>query len=689
MKRRVTRILLALASVLLLIPNTAQAIQSKISISGLDTVANFETLVKADFLSSGQAVSFSIKKPDGSGVIKLQATADSSGHAESTVGENETKVAGIYSVFLDSVVADSAEFQVFPGDMSPKVSGLYSNKAYVAGNGVDYARVNVRVADQFGNPLEFHEIKLVSSRSADKIVAANSETDNNGLASFIVSSVESGVSIFTANDGSAQTTLDQRVKVTFTKAAMVYKEVGGDPETVLLAEAGPSVSRFQIDNIPASVNANETASFSIVALNDSGTVVNSYVGTVIFNSTDTNAQLPNTYTFKTSDQGRKTFDLGMTLRTVGSQKLIVQQQGNPLIKGERSVEVVNPISGGNSGQVRITKPATGTYSVNTLEVAGEASANASVKIFDNGQQVSEVRANSSGRFSYNTSLLTDGQHTFNAESNGVSSVPVVVTIDSTPAQIEQVEITPTDLAPGETAKISLRSDVGLNSVQATIGDLIVDLQPDFINPGVYRGTLTAPAQDGDYKVNVIITDKVGNVSPATEVGNIRVDASLKEDSGSTFSVPSKVTGVQATGGRAKVLLTWQPSQAESGIALYRIYYGTDKSDLNLISNTKDAATNWTVDTLQNGTIYFFQVVGVDKNGVEGDNRSDPVSAMPSSTAPDGTTGGSSVLCDLDPCSPDAGYPPVTPQDGPEVLGMIFSSLAVGSVVQLFRRKRKI
>ncbi|MBI5412852.1 Ig-like domain-containing protein [Candidatus Peregrinibacteria bacterium] len=686
---RLKRILLVLASALLLIPNTAQATGSKISVSGLDTVASFETLVKADFLSPGQSVSFLIKKPDGNGVIKLRTTADSVGHAEVTVGDSETKVAGIYAVSLDSIVADLAEFQVFPGEMSPEVSGLYSNKAYVAGNGVDYARVNVRVADQFGNPLEFHEIKLVSSRSADKIVAANSETDAKGLASFIVSSVEFGVSVFTATDESAQTTLGQRVKIIFTKAAAVYKEIGGDPKTVLLAQAGPSVSRFQIDNIPASVKVNETVSFSIVASNDSGTVVNSYTGTVVFSSTDPNVQLPNTYTFKTSDQGRKTFDLGLTFRSVGSQKLIIQQQGNPLIKGEKAVEVVNPIGGNNSGQVRITKPATGTYSVNTLEVAGEASANARVRIFDNGQQVSEVQSNSSGRFSYNTSLLTDGQHTFNAESNGVSSVPVVVTIDSTPAQIEQVEITPMSLAPGETAKISLRSDVGLNSVQATIGDLIVDLDPDFINPGVYRGTLTAPAQDGDYTVNVIITDKVGNVSPATEVGKIRVDASLKEDSGSTFSVPSKVTGVQATGGKAKVLLTWQPSQAEAGIALYRIYYGTDKADLNLISNSKDAVTSWTVENLQNGTIYFFQVVGVDKNGVEGDNRSDPVSAMPSSTAPDGTTGGSPVLCDPSPCPPDAGYPPATPDDGPEVLGMIFSSIAVGSVVQFFRRKRKM
>lgn len=685
--RKLTKILLGLAGALLLVPGTAHA--AGLKISGLDTVANFETLVKADFLQSGQAVSFLIKKPGKNGEIKLQAVADSSGHAEATVKDSETKAAGIYTVSLDSAPADLAEFQVFPGETDSKVSGLYSNKAYVAGNGVDYARINVRVADRFGNPLEFHEIKLVSSRSADKIIAARAETDEKGLASFIASSAEAGVSVFTASDESARITLDQRVKVIFTKAAIVYKEVGGDPETILLAQAGPSVSRFQIDNIPASVNANETASFSMVALNDSGAVVNSYTGTVTFSSTDPNAQLPNIYTFKTSDQGRKTFDLGLTFRTVGSQKLIAAQQGNPLIKGEKTVEVVNPISGDSGGQVRITKPATGTYSVNTLEVAGEASANARVKIFDNGQQVAEVSANSSGRFSHNTSLLADGQHTFHAESTGASSVPVVVTIDSTPAQIEQVEITKTSLAPGETTKISLRSDVGLNSIQATLEDLIVDLEPDFINPGVYRGTLTAPVQDGEYAINVIITDRVGNVSPATEIGKIRVDASLKDDSGSTFSVPSKVTGVKASGGRARVFLTWQPSQAEAGIALYRIYYGTDKSDLNLISNTKDAEANWTVDNLQNGTAYFFQVVGVDANGVEGDNRSDPVSATPSSTASDkGAGGGSPVLCDPAPCPPDAGWPPTTPDDGPEVLGMIFSSIAIGSVVRFFRRKRK-
>lgn len=688
MVNRVKNLLLLIAALVFLFSaQTAYAYSSEYSASGylvsaLDTVANFETVLQAEGLPAGKEVLFVVYKPDGS-VFKIKTLADLEGRATATVPDMETFIAGIYKFEVKDLGAQGA-FTVFPDEMSIEASGIYANKASVAANGVHYAEITVRIADSYGNPLEFHEVALTSNRPEDRILRQKLETDSAGLAKFLVSSKQAGVSTFTATDETAQKTLCSRAKVVFYKSDVVYREFGGDPETVLLAQAGQTVSRFVIENLPASVSMNETVDFTIKAVDASGMTVPAYAGTVRFSSTDANAQYPNPYTFQPADQGRKTFDLGLTFRTVGSQQIAVQDQNNALITGNRTVEVLSAASS-TSASIRITKPATGTYSVNTLEIAGEAAPHARVQIFDNGLQIAEVNAGSSGRFSYNASLLTDGQHTLHAQSAGVQSDPVTISIDSTPAQVEQVAITNTNLAPGETTEISIHSDPDLNSVQVTVAEYIFDLEPDPQNPGIYRGTITAPMQDGEYVVNIILIDNLGNESGLTEIARLRVDASLEVGSGSTaaLSVPSKVNAVTAISGNSRVTLTWQAAEAASGIAFYRIYYGTNLSSLNLVANTQDANIMWYIPNLQNGVQYYFQVVGVDANGNEGDNRSDVISAIPSA---DSTAEDNLVLCDPGPCPPDIEYPPLTPDDGPGVLGAILVSLAIAGGAIKFKKK---
>lgn len=656
-------------------------------VSALDTVAGFETVVKIKGLPVQQAIDLKIVKPD-SDIFIAKAEADFSGKFVLTVPETETKTAGRYQVLVNGQKA--VFFQVFPGEMDPARSGAYADKVYAAGNGMDRVQISARVTDEFGNPLESHELTLTSSRASDRIIDPSAETDENGYASFAVVSREAGVSIFTVTDESSQEVLSQRPKVVFFKTPLVFKEIGGDPETVLLAQAsGSSIAKFDFENLPASMDINNTISFKVRALDATGNVVPSYAGTVQFSSTDPNAQLPREYAFTIADQGQKTFELALSFRTGGSQRLTVADKNNALIKGEKNVEVVTA-HGAGAGQVRITKPATGSYSVNTLEIAGESNPSKKVKIFDNGQQIAEAMANSNGRFTHTTSLLKDGQHTFNAESEGVQSDSVTVTIDTTPAQVEHVEISKKELAPGETTEISIRSDPDLDSVQASLGDIIVDLESDPQNSGLYRGTLTAPAQDGEYTVNVIVTDKMGNAAPPVEVGKIRVSADLKPAPTPSFRVPPKVQGVSASPRQSAVALAWQPSSADSGVILYRIYYGTEATKLTLIANTRDASPFWTIVNLKNDTMYYFQIYGMDANGVEGHQPSDIVSAMPSQNAPaaeaprDNTP---PVLCEPGPC-PEAPPPPASPEDGPEVLGMVIAALFGSSVWRVLRKKIK-
>lgn len=694
----------------------------------LDTIVDFSTRIKIQRAAPNQKIAVSVENPVGD-IFQIPVETDSAGQGSAFIPAEQLRKAGTYFVRSFS----SSSFQVFPGEMNPGASEILSEKTFAAGN--ERVPVTVHITDEFNNPLAFHEVRLTSSRAQDILIAESSETDEHGEARFTVSSSLSGLSVLTATDETVGETVNQRLSIQFVASqnGSIQKSIGGDPESILqaerssrqitasprrgilLAQALPPLARFEIDNLAATVALSSALSFRVKAVDASGNIVPSYTGTVVFSSSDPNAQFPRPYTFIAADQGKKTFDLGLTFRTVGSQIMRLQDESNGLLKGEKSVVVVaTPVS--TDGPVRITKPATGTYQVNILEVAGEAGPGSRVKIFDNGQQIAEVQTDSAGRFSYTTSLLQDGQHTFTAQSNAVTSTPVSVTIDSTPAPLSDTELSKTLLAPGETFEVTVQSDPNLNRIEALVGEFVTELEQNLENNAVYRGTLTAPAQAGEYPVYITSVDALGNESNPAEVGRVRVDPTLRRPGTVSFNVPSRVTGVSALAGNAFVNLAWAPAQAESGIAFYRIYYGSDQARLLLVTNTRGTGTALTIPNLQNGVPYFFQVTAIDTQGNESDQRSEVVTATPSLNATavpgseiagrGGLAGGGSglfqnggggsdargnrypVLCDPGPCPPDAGYPPYTPEDGPEVLGLALASLLGGSALRFLRRKKR-
>lgn len=667
-----------------------QAAHADSKLRALDTVANFETKIEAFDLAPESRIVFRVQNPENT-FFEINGETDESGYAAVKVPEFETLKAGTYNVNLKNYSFEPVSFKVFPGEMSARKSEIFSSKRTLSATGFDNASVNVKIVDEFGNPLRFHEVKLISSRRTDQISAESNETNTEGIVRFSVSSRQPGVATFVASDESAGETLSNRIEIFFEQSGTTnsLRDVGGDVENrVLVAQALPGnlsanqLARFEIENLAATVNANETLSFRLRAVNAAGATVSTYTGTVAFTSTDSNAQMPAQYTFLPADQGSKTFDLGLSFRTSGSQTLTVRDQANSLISGQKNVQVL-AASTVRDAQVRLTKPAPGTYTSNVREVAGEVNPNARVRIFDNGQQIAEVQANASGRFSYFTSALADGQHTFTVESGGVQSSPSQIIIDSTPSQTQDVRIEPQNIAPGGSFQITVRSDPDLNSIQATVGALIADLDPVANNPGLYSGTLRAPEQSGDHPINIIITDAVGNASQLTEAGILHVDSALTPQPPSSFTVPSRVRGVRAAPNNGKINLTWDASQAENGIALYRIYYGTNSNNLNLVANTAGPVTAFEIPNLQNGTTYYFQVVGVDTQGNEGDSRSDIVSATSSVRF----SSGFPVLCDPSPC-PSAPFAPSTPQDGPGVVGVLIASMFGGGVLRFLRKRKK-
>src|SRR5205823_5284204 len=74
---------------------------------------------------------------------------------------------------------------------------------------------------------------------------------------------------------------------------------------------------------PASVTAGQAFTVTVTAVDLFGNVINSYLGTIHFISSDNQAVLSTDYTFKSAAAGAHVFTNGVTLKTAGSQTVIV------------------------------------------------------------------------------------------------------------------------------------------------------------------------------------------------------------------------------------------------------------------------------------------------------------------------------------------------------------------------------
>jgi hypothetical protein len=80
-------------------------------------------------------------------------------------------------------------------------------------------------------------------------------------------------------------------------------------------------SNLVLSGFPSTTTAGSPQSFTVTAKDAFGNTINDFTGTVHFASTDTQADLPNDYTFSLSDGGTQTF--AATLKTAGMQSLTV------------------------------------------------------------------------------------------------------------------------------------------------------------------------------------------------------------------------------------------------------------------------------------------------------------------------------------------------------------------------------
>jgi hypothetical protein len=119
----------------------------------------------------------------------------------------------------------------------------------------------------------------------------------------------------------------------------VKPSITGTESNITVVAAG--ASSLLLTGMPASATVGTAFTFAVTAYDPYGNVATGYAGTVAFTSSDTQAMLPASYTFNSSDAG--THQFSATLNTAGTQSITATDAVTATITGSVNL-TVNPAS---------------------------------------------------------------------------------------------------------------------------------------------------------------------------------------------------------------------------------------------------------------------------------------------------------------------------------------------------------
>lgn len=634
MKRNILAVTVAVS---MLLPNVAGGAISSCVISALDTVAGMGTEVEAKSCEKNTTLEITIVSPDGDS-SDLDLKTDASGNGHATVSSKILSRAGTYSLRSSAGIG---RFEVLSDGPDAKKSFLSTSDDSIRSDGSDDVVITVTLRDRYGNPLEGRPVALLSNRAQDQINADASETDEYGEMSWTVSSKQNGLMTLTAYDILSTVAIAERADISVGSgfgnysAALTGNERGGEFGVI---------DHFDVDIVgQENVSVNEDITISIAALDRNDQIVEDYVGTIVFTSSDPEALLPGggETTFKPVELGMKRISLGLRFRTFGEHTLTVRDKDSTA-QGKFTV-MVERSSGGTQGDIQIYDPKKDArVSSPIILLQGKAPSLVNLKVVGGKEEVFG-ESDAEGVFRIEVELNENQtDHTlFIVSDNGrYQSESHHIVYDKNKPVIESITFTPEVGKSNSPATVVVKGETGLITMKVSIGSLVVDLTET--DEGTYSGSFTAPTEAKTYDVKVTAADEPGNetemlakwtVEPKNVaiVGNVRVE-----------SLPNAVN------------LTWD--QAQGDIEQYRIYVGEEPSNFSYGLDTGSKIGNARVNGLVPGRIYYFTITAISPEGDESEGS--PVvagSALGMSVSV--TPGNESLLLQWEPPAdtPLAGY----------------------------------
>ncbi|MDP4008585.1 MAG: hypothetical protein Q8P68_05335 [Candidatus Peregrinibacteria bacterium] len=677
--------------------------KSPVTVKCNDTIAGYDTDIEINTLKNTE-INLMLSTPSG-GKVYLQEKSNDAGSLATSVADYHLQRSGDYTISAkfaeqNEDFGNKCSFTVYPGDLSVNKSLLTVNRKTAEAGIFENIIAEVKLVDNFGNPIKGHSIELLSSRSEDDIQLLSQlpYTDDNGAIAFLVNSEKSGMSTLSAIDTSDNITLDARTKIAFI-APDDIKAIGGsdlsydnyfEDASIFLSSITDIGEVYELiielkdengdNDMNGEIKKNLSASISVSAVDELGNVVPNYTGTIRFSATDENASLPEDYTFTNEDLGVHDFALGVTFKIEGTQILSVNDIDSFAVKGEVEFEITPtellPVVG-VSKEVNLTSPSTGSYNSNEVKISGSAAPNTKLQITDNDLVLQEITSDNDGGFDITLQNVEDGDHLFFVTSVDATdkmigrSSKVTVTIDTVAPMIEAFEIDQKDAVQIDSdINAKLNSEANLGSASLIVEDRIIKLTENIDMPGEYTGMFKAPSKGGEYEIDLVLKDNIGNE------GNFpkHIILQVVEDE---ILIPSQVVEIDTVGSDQRVTLTWASAEDDTYITNYKISYGPDPEDLTFEATTFDSSTTWYIPYLANGEPNYFGIQAIDSDGNPGP-ISDLIVAQAIEPAPElGASLEDPVVLEE--------LPARTPETGPEIWFILLSSLLL---VDIFYRRRK-
>ncbi|MBD3360410.1 hypothetical protein GF366_01255 [Candidatus Peregrinibacteria bacterium] len=607
---------------------------------GLNTVAGYTTYLRTSKTTPNTNISFEVTNPD-SELINLSAVTNSNGVAQAELSDYHTRKAGTYRVSAklenNSTISRANTFTVYPGELSETASTVSPSDQVVRSYG-EKALITVQLFDKFNNPIEDHLVRLISSANGDKTETYSDSdfSDSNGKVIFRVSSNQQGTAVYSVYDATADKILNSKAKVAYfnSNSFLFENDTPSNYAYAALGNGSLGVDHFEFEDIPSTLNVGDSVTFTITAYDSENQPVVDYTGTIRFAVLSDNAayvNLPEDYTFTSSDLGTHTFSLAMSFLQPGTYELAVIDIDDSSIFGEQTFVVGDEEPLGPSNGIGITNPVSGTYSNNVQVISGTAPPGSQIKIFDNDVEIASLIADASGNFSYTTSTLVDGMHNIYAATvNEVGTIvatseTVEVNIDTSAPEISNVTFEPSDTVdPGSVVNVKLYTEDELSQATVVFEGNIYEFTE---NPeGYYETSFSAPIEFGEYPLTFIIVDELGNESRFENYAVLTVGVVSDQVE---VPVVGDVTGLKAVPSDHRITLTWNaPAVSTNVIPNYRVYYGLSPNQLTEAVDTFTNSTTWYIPNLKNGVEYYFAVVAVDEKGNISEHFSNIVSAVP-------------------------------------------------------------
>ena len=650
-----TRVVLValIAGMVLAIPFQVSAGSSKriTKISHVEnTVAGLGTTVEIESKRKNQSLLLTLEDGEGES-HQLEVESDSDRKAEAVIPGDWLETAGDYRLYLNADQEASTPLTVFAGAVSETTSSLALKSDELELQ--EMGELRVKLTDEFGNAIEGHILDLNVDDSDVTHYSPEFATDENGEMTFYFSSKRKGEAEIKVIDKTANKEIGEAQQVSFTM-------MGRGGSSIELAST-TDVSELKISGLPSSAKVGEALSFSVSALDSDEVVSGDYEGTIEFESSDSRADLPSDYTFEADDVGEHRFNLSLRFASPGKQTFTVRDSDQPDLEVTVSVDVKlddgSDVDLGNDfetvdfkrdGDFTLVSPATGEYSESDIEVQGEADYGFDVIIYLDDKEVGRTEVEFDNSFQYTIENLKDGTYELRADvvelgdgEPGKEEIVQVtetsdteeITVDTTAPDLKDLQIDPEDnLEAGDTIEVTILSEKNLEDVSVVVDEEVFDLN-ETRTDGKYTGDVKLPSKEGDYDMDVILKDALGNEAEfrnelSLEVGKTSVTEDVTPTD--TAVAAEAPTGVVVVGGEGKVTLSWDPSESNE-VDFYRIYYGPSAEALHAVTETDDSATSWTIPDLQPEQTLYFVVVPVLKDGDEG-KYSNVVVGMPKGTA---------------------------------------------------------